>query len=105
MEFITQLALIISVGVISGLIAIRMKMPILVGYIFGGAVLSLLVSFSPEDLHTINNFAEVGVALLLFTIGIEFSVDKLMSVKKYAIYGGAIQILLTIVLGIAIFHC
>lgn len=103
MEFISQLALIISIGVISGLIANKFKMPVIVGYILGGAVLAIFIKFEESELHIINSFAEVGIAMLLFTIGMEFSLNKLLNVKKYALLGGIVQIVLTILIGKFIF--
>lgn len=103
MDFVTQLALLIFVGIIGGLAALKLKTPLIVGYIFGGAVLALLVNFSHEELETINELAEIGIALLLFSIGIEFSLDKMMQVKKYAVYGGIAQIILTILFGVVFF--
>lgn len=103
MGLIAQLALFLIVGVVSGLIALRFKKPLIVGYIFGGALLAVVFSFQGEHSESVQELAEVGVALLLFSIGIEFSLDKLLSVKKYALLGGILQIVLTIFLGLIIF--
>jgi len=103
MEILPELVLFVALGSIAGIIAIKLKTPLIVGYILVGAVLALFQKFTEEDLHVIHQFAEMGIALLLFTIGLEFSVEKLLNVKKYAIYGGILQIFLTIVLGKLIF--
>lgn len=103
MELITQLAFLITVGVICGLISQRLKIPIILGYIFGGAIISLFLSHSGSTLTTTNNLAEIGIALLLFSVGINFSFDRLLQVKKYAIIGGILQILVTIAIGIVVF--
>src|SRR3972149_6294318 len=103
MNLIELLALIIFAGVFGGLIAKRLRSPAIVGYILAGAFLRLFISFTEEETEAINSLAEVGVALLLFSIGIEFSLNKLLGVKKYALLGGILQIVLTIVLGRLIF--
>lgn len=102
MELISQLALILSVGVLSGIAALKLKTPLIVGYIFGGTILSLLFH-NQFDPHSITELAEVGVALLLFSIGIEFSLDKLMKVRKFALVGGTVQIIATTIMGIFVF--
>jgi CPA2 family monovalent cation:H+ antiporter-2 len=102
MDLFTQLILLILIGIIGGLVAKKFKMPVAIGYILASALVS---NFSPT-LHTqeegINQLAEIGVTLLLFSIGIEFSLDKLLAVKKYAVIGGIIQIVLTSLLGFLI---
>ncbi|MFQ5493524.1 MAG: cation:proton antiporter [Candidatus Dojkabacteria bacterium] len=103
MDLIAQLALIILVGVVSGIIALKLKSPLMVGYIMGGAVLSQLVSHDSFDFEAIENLGEVGIALLLFVIGIEFSISKLYELRKFAIYGGVVQIIMTIVFGLLVF--
>lgn len=103
MDLVPQLAMLMFVGIVGGLTALKLKTPLIIGYIIGGALLALFFSFGEEEIHAIEDLAEVGVALLLFAIGIEFSLDKLMNVKKYALYGGVIQIILTIVLGVIVF--
>ncbi|MEI7579945.1 MAG: cation:proton antiporter [bacterium] len=96
MEILPQLVLFIVLGIVAGVIAMKLKTPLLVGYIVAGACMAVFKKFSNDELNFINQFAEIGVALLLFTIGLEFSLDKLWSVRKYALYGGIAQIVLTI---------
>src|SRR3989304_3352457 len=103
MNLIALLSLILFSGVIGGVLAKKMGAPTILGYIIAGAILSLLVSFSTIEIETINNLAGIGVALLLFSLGIEFSLNKLLNVKKYAVIGGLLQILITIILGRLIF--
>ncbi len=102
MEFLSQFAIIIIVGVISGIIALKLKVPIIVGYIVGGAIFAIAAKGS-FDFESIKSIGELGITLLLFSIGIEFSLDKLIEVKKFAVYGGIAQIILTTLFGIIVF--
>jgi CPA2 family monovalent cation:H+ antiporter-2 len=80
--------------VFGGLVAWRLRLPLILGFIFGGIVVS---PFTPgphlSDLHTFEVFAEVGVVLLMFSIGVEFSIPDLMGVKWAALVGAPIGIL------------
>src|SRR5579863_11440 len=96
-----DLTYIFLAAVIGGLIAWRVKLPLIIGFVVGGIVIS---PFTPgpqlSDLHTFELLAEVGVVLLMFSIGVEFSIPDLMRVKWVALVGGPIGIL--IMLGLAI---
>ena len=103
MEFFSQLVLLIVIGVLCGIIAKRLKMPLIVGFIFGGAIFAIFFPSSKSTSEMITNLSQIGISLLLFSIGIEFSLDKLLQVKKYALIGGIAQIVLTIIFGVLVF--
>lgn len=77
-----------------GLVAWRLRLPLILGFVLGGIAIS---PFTPgpqlSDLHTFEVFAEVGVVLLMFSIGVEFSIPELLRVKWVALAGGPIGIL------------
>jgi monovalent cation:H+ antiporter-2, CPA2 family len=89
-----DLTYIFLAAVFGGLMAWRLRLPLILGFIFGGIVVS---PFTPgphlSDLHTFEVFAEVGVVLLMFSIGVEFSIPELMGVKWAALVGAPIGIL------------
>ena len=89
-----DLTYIFLAAVFGGLVAWRLRLPLILGFIFGGIVVS---PFTPgphlSDLHTFEVFAEVGVVLLMFSIGVEFSIPDLMGVKWAALVGAPIGIL------------
>jgi K+:H+ antiporter len=95
-----DLTYIFLAAVIGGLVAWRLKLPLILGFVAGGMILS---PFTPgpqlSDLHAFEVFAEVGVVLLMFSIGVEFSIPDLLRVKWIALVGGPIGILLSIGLG------
>src|SRR6202162_2854383 len=80
-----------------GLVAWRLRLPLILGFVLGGIAIS---PFTPgthlSELHTFEVFAEVGVVLLMFSIGVEFSIPDLMRVKWIALGGGTLGILLSI---------
>jgi monovalent cation:H+ antiporter-2, CPA2 family len=96
-----DLTYIFVAAVIGGLIAWRLRLPLILGFVLGGIVIS---PFTPgpqlSDLHSFEVFAEVGVVLLMFSIGVEFSVPDLMRVKWVALVGAPVGILL--IVGLAV---
>lgn len=103
MGIATDIILLIVVAFGCGMLLQRLGQPIILGYIAAGVILGphsggITVS-SVED---IERLAEIGVALLLFTLGLEFSLKDLKPVKKVALIGTPIQIVLTMALGFGI---
>lgn len=96
-----DLTYIFLAAVFGGVVAWRLGLPLILGFVLGGIAIS---PFTPgphlSDLHTFEVLAEVGVVLLMFSIGVEFSLPDLMRVKWVALVGGPIGILL--MLGITI---
>ena len=92
-----DLTYVFLAAVAGGLLAWRLKLPLILGFVVGGIVIS---PFTPgphlSDLHTFEVFAEVGVVLLMFSIGVEFSIPDLMRVKWIALGGGTLGILASI---------
>ena len=96
MGIAADIAIIVSAGFMGGVLAQRLKQPLILGYIAAGIVLGpvsggVLIS-APDDIELL---AEIGVALLLFALGIEFSLKELRPVRKVALLGTSIQIVLT----------
>ena len=92
-----DVAIIVTVGFLGGLLARRIGQPLILGYIAAGVVLGPLTGGALiHDPHEIELLAEIGVALLLFALGIEFSLKELRPVRKVALLGTTLQILLTI---------
>lgn len=103
MGIASDLIIIIVASLACALAARRLGQPLMLGYIVAGLLVGpntfgLIVS----DVHEIELLAEIGVALLLFVLGIEFSLKKLRPVRAVALIGTPIQILLTMGLGYGI---
>ena len=72
------------------------KIPHLVGYLITGIILSPNTTSLLSDAHEVETYAEIGVILLLFTVGLEFSFGNLKKIQKYVLLGGFMQVVLTI---------
>ena len=77
------------------MLARLLRMPILLGYLVGGIAIGPYGFGLVGEMDTIHNMAEIGVVLLLFTIGLEFSLKELLKVGKIAVIGGVAQMILT----------
>jgi len=105
MGIASDIAIIVVAGLLGGLIAQKFRQPLVLGYILAGiAVGPYTGGITVSDIHVIELLAEIGVALLLFALGLEVSFKKLRPVRKIAILGTPIQILITIAFGYAITH-
>jgi K+:H+ antiporter len=100
--FFRDLAYVFLAAFAGGLLAWRLRLPVIIGYILAGVLIS---PFTPgpsvTDVHTLELFAEIGVILLMFSIGLEFSVKELMRARWVALLGGPIGIVLSIGMGFA----
>lgn len=103
MGIAADIAIILVAALMGGLVAQRLKLPLIIGYILAGVLVGpYTAGLSVSDSHDIELLAEIGVALLLFALGIEFSFKKLQLVRRIALIGAPLQMLLTIVLGLGI---
>jgi len=91
---------IVIAAFIGGIIAQKLRQPLILGYILAGiAIGPYTAGVTVKDIHQIELLAEIGVALLLFALGLEFSLKELKPVRHVALIGTPIQILLTMGLG------
>ena len=98
-----DIIIIVLAAFIGGIIAHRLKQPLILGYIFAGIMVGpYTAGVQISDIHEIEMLAEIGIALLLFALGLEFSFKELKPVKGIALIGTPIQIMLTILFGVAI---
>src|SRR5215510_559845 len=94
-----DLAYVFVAAVLGGVLARLAGQPLILGYVLGGVLISPLTPGpSVSDLHTFELFAEIGVVLLMFSIGIEFSLRDLLRVKWVALLGGPLGIIVLILL-------
>jgi len=99
--FFRDLAYVFLAAIVGGLLAWKARQPIILGYVLAGV---LIGPFTPgptvTHVHTIELFAEVGVILLMFSVGLEFSIRELLRVKWVALVGGPLGILLSMGAGL-----
>ena len=103
MGIATDIILLVVVAFGCGLVLQRLGQPVILGYIAAGIILGPHTGgVTVSNVHDIERLAEIGVALLLFALGLEFSLKDLKPVKKIALIGTPIQMLLTMALGFGI---
>jgi CPA2 family monovalent cation:H+ antiporter-2 len=106
MGIATDIIIVVIVAFFCGLLLQKLGQPLILGYIATGVILGPHTDgITVSNVHQIELLAEIGIALLLFALGLEFSLKDLKPVKKIALIGTPIQIVLTIVLGVGIGHC
>lgn len=103
MGIAADIVIILVAALLGGLIAQKLKLPLILGYILSGVLVGPYTGgVTVSDIHEIELLAEIGVALLLFALGLEFSFKKLKPVRHIALIGTPIQMLLTMGLGAGI---
>ena len=103
MGIAADIVIIIVAGLVGALFAHRLKQPLMLGYILAGVLVGPFTGgVTVSDIHEIEKLAEIGVALLLFALGLEFSLKELRPVRAIALIGTPVQIILTTLLGIGI---
>jgi CPA2 family monovalent cation:H+ antiporter-2 len=104
MSIILDITIIFIAALGGGLIAERLKQSPLIGYILGGIMVGPYVTGLVSNLQMVNSLADIGIILLMFTLGIEFSLKRLEKVKNIALWGGALQIAVVVIVGIGAGH-
>jgi CPA2 family monovalent cation:H+ antiporter-2 len=74
----------------------RLRLPTIVGFMIAGVVIGPYGLGLIRDVHAIEALAEIGVVLLLFTIGLEFSLRRILEMKRLVFAGGGMQVVLTV---------
>ena len=95
-ELLIELVALLAGALAMGLIAQRLKQDAIVGHLLAGLALGPGILGLVRSLNLVMGLAEIGVSLLLFTIGLEFSLPKLRAMGRIALLGGGLQIALTI---------
>lgn len=91
-QLLMEIVLLLTVAFLLGVIAQRLKQSAIIGYLLAGAVVGPLL-FNAE---AVGQVAELGVALLLFSIGLEFSFTRLKKMGAFALLGGTFQVIITL---------
>lgn len=97
-QFILDLTIVLGASASGGYLANRLRQPVLLGYLVSGLIVGPFGLGLLSELDDIKSLAEIGVAFLLFALGVEFSLAELKRVKEIALKGSFLQIGLTILL-------
>ncbi|MBI4996120.1 MAG: Kef family K(+) transporter [Rhodocyclales bacterium] len=99
---IATLAAAFGLALALGLLAVRVRLPALVGYLLAGVLIGPFTPGFVADAGIARELAEIGVMLLMFGVGLHFSLDDLLEVRRIAIPGAVLQILVATALGAAV---
>jgi CPA2 family monovalent cation:H+ antiporter-2 len=98
-NLITTIAAGLVLALIMGFIAARIKLPPLVGYLLAGIIIGPGTPGFVADVELSSQLAEIGVMLLMFGVGLHFSLEDLLAVRHIALPGAVFQILVATLLG------
>ena len=101
-RLIVDLVMALGCAVLGGLLAQRIGLPSLIGYVLAGVVIGPYSPGFVADREQVTLLANLGVAFLMFAIGLEFSFNELLEVRPIALIAGGIQLTLTILLGFGV---
>lgn len=94
---------VLVAALIGAIIARRLRLPLIIGYLFAGIVIGGFFIKSFQPVSTIGSIAEIGVALLLFTLGLEFSVSRIRAYGEAIIIASFIQVAFGMLMGMLVF--
>jgi CPA2 family monovalent cation:H+ antiporter-2 len=103
-SLITTIAAALGLGLLLGMLAVRLRLPALVGYLAAGVLIGPATPGFVADVALASQLAEIGVMLLMFGVGLHFSLDDLLEVKGIALPGAVLQITVATLLGIGVSH-
>jgi CPA2 family monovalent cation:H+ antiporter-2 len=98
-RLITTIAAALGAAIVMGFLAARLRMPPLVGYLLAGIIIGPATPGFVADIELTAQLAEIGVMLLMFGVGLHFSFEDLMVVRRIAVPGAIVQIVVATLLG------
>jgi CPA2 family monovalent cation:H+ antiporter-2 len=101
-SLITTIAAGLGMALVMGFIAVRCKLPALVGYLLAGIVIGPATPGFVADLELSGQLAEIGVMLLMFGVGLHFSLEDLLAVRRIALPGAVAQIAVATLMGMGL---
>lgn len=103
-QLLLVLIVVVIAGLIGGMIAKKLNQPLLLGYILAGVFVGLIFKAILDDSGSaaLDTLANIGVALLLFSMGLEFKKDDLIPIRTVAVWGTLSQVLFTFLAGAGI---
>ncbi|MDQ0570988.1 CPA2 family monovalent cation:H+ antiporter-2 [Variovorax paradoxus] len=98
-SLINTIAAGLGLALVFGFLALRLRLPALVGYLLAGVIIGPFTPGFVADAGIASQLAEIGVMLLMFGVGLHFSLDDLLAVRKIALPGALAQIAVATLLG------
>ena len=91
LNLVTTLAVSLGLALLLGLLAVRLRMPAIVGYLVAGIAIGPATPGFVADVQLARELAEIGVMLLMFGVGLHFSLADLLAVRRIAVPGAVVQ--------------
>jgi CPA2 family monovalent cation:H+ antiporter-2 len=88
--------MVVSIPII--IVLTRAGLPTVIGFLLAGVLIGPYGLGLVNEAHEVETLSQIGIVLLLFTIGLEFSVTKMLNIRREAVLGGGLQVLLTLVI-------
>jgi len=101
---ISTIVIALALAWLLGALAHRLRLPPLIGYLIAGVLIGPATPGFVADQTLASELAEIGVILLMFGVGLHFSLEDLLSVKSIAVPGAVVQIVCATLLGMALAH-
>ena len=101
-DLFVNLVIAITAALAGAVVAARLRQSIILGYILAGIVISPLTPGVEGDLATVEQLANIGIVLLLFAIGVQFSLSDLLNAGRVAVLGAGVQVVIMIAIGAAV---
>lgn len=101
LPLITTLAASFGLALVLGLLAQRLKLPALLGYLLAGVLIGPFTPGYVADSGLAGQLSEIGVMLLMFGVGLHFSLEDLLAVRRIALPGAILQIVVATAMGAA----
>ncbi|GKT16238.1 Kef family K(+) transporter [Acidovorax sp. SUPP2522] len=102
LSLINTIAAALGLALVLGFIATRIRLPALVGYLLAGVVIGPFTPGFVADGEMASQLAEIGVMLLMFGVGLHFSLGDLLAVRKIAVPGALVQMAVATLLGMGL---
>jgi CPA2 family monovalent cation:H+ antiporter-2 len=101
-SLIATVAAAFGLAMIMGFIAARVKVPPLVGYLLAGIIVGPATPGFVADIELASQLAEIGIMLLMFGVGLHFSLNDLLAVRRIAVPGAIVQIVVATTMGVSV---
>lgn len=102
LPLVSTVAVGMSLAFVLGLVAVKLRMPPIVGYLLAGVIMGPHTPGYVADIHLAEQLSEIGIVLLMFGVGLHFSLKDLMDVRKIALPGAVVQICVAMVLAVGL---
>jgi CPA2 family monovalent cation:H+ antiporter-2 len=97
--FLLNLGVAVAAALVGGAVAVRFGQPAVLGYVLAGVAIGPFTPGFVGDVDRISALADVGIVLLLFALGVQFSIRELREVRRVALPGGVAQIAIILAVG------